>query len=165
MSLQFLFILFYVTLTLKASSPFEVRVLSFYILSCVFYRNVFAFGILICEEFAHTNTFKYNFALMGCLCNNFYFVIFFILSKIKTLNRAKESDTYLTRVSRHHWSRKSPVKLEQISGAFSAHWFSSAIDDDSHSVGWKLLIFSPGSFCSSDIYRRELVGVILFPSV
>ena len=35
------------------------------------------------------------------------------------LKRREESDSYLTRVCRHHWSRKSLVKIEEISGAFS----------------------------------------------
>ena len=32
-----------------------------------------------------------------------------------------ESDTYLTPICRHHWSRKSPMKIEEITGAFSQH--------------------------------------------
>jgi hypothetical protein len=30
-------------------------------------------------------------------------------------------DTYVTRVCRHRWDRKSPVKIEEITGAFSQH--------------------------------------------
>ena len=33
----------------------------------------------------------------------------------------EESDTYLPRVCRHHWSRNSPMKIEEITGAFSQH--------------------------------------------
>ena len=35
------------------------------------------------------------------------------------LKRRKESNTYLTCVCRYCWSRKSPVKIEEISRAFT----------------------------------------------
>ena len=35
------------------------------------------------------------------------------------LKRREDSKTYLTHVCRHHWSKKSPVKIDEISGAFS----------------------------------------------
>ena len=47
------------------------------------------------------------------------------------LKRMEESDTYLTHVCRHRWSRKNPEKL------LICHQFS------------------PGSFCSSDVDRHE----------
>jgi hypothetical protein len=62
----------------------------------------------------------------------------------------EESDTYLTCVCRHCWSRKISLRVDGI-GAFSC------TADESHSVGWKLLfhLLSLKSFCSSDVYRRE----------
>ena len=38
----------------------------------------------------------------------------------KNLNRRKESDNYLTNIYRHHWSRKNPMKIDEV-GAFSQH--------------------------------------------
>ena len=53
-----------------------------------------------------------------------------------------KSDTYLACVCRHRWSRKSPVKIEEITGAFSQHCgFHTSTADESHSVDWKLLLF------------------------
>jgi len=36
------------------------------------------------------------------------------------LKRRKECDTYLTHICRHCWSRKGPVKIDEI-GAFDQH--------------------------------------------
>ena len=57
------------------------------------------------------------------------------------LTRREESDTYLAQVCRHRRSRKSLVKIDEISGAFSQHC--------------GLHQFSLGSFCSSDACRCE----------
>ena len=82
----------------------------------------------------------------------------------------EENDTYLTRVYGHRWSRKSPVKIEEISGAFSQQcafhqlYLSILIYYNNtntilNSSGFKakyiFLQFSPDSFCSSDVHRRE----------
>ena len=39
-----------------------------------------------------------------------------------SFKRRQECDTYLTHVCRHHWSRKSPMTIDEI-GAFSQHWW------------------------------------------
>ena len=35
---------------------------------------------------------------------------------------------YLTRVCRNRWSRKSSVKIDEITGAFNQHWLGSAVE-------------------------------------
>jgi hypothetical protein len=46
------------------------------------------------------------------------------------LKRREESDTYLTHLCGHCWSRKSLMKIDEI-GAFSQHYFISY-------YGWEL---------------------------
>ena len=80
--------------------------------------------------------------------------------KVKWWNMLKtreECDTYLTHVCRHHCSVEDLVKRK---GAFSQHcfhqlWKYSTSTADKISVGWKLLLFSPGSLCYYDVYRCE----------
>ena len=43
------------------------------------------------------------------------------------LKRREESDTYLTHACRHRWSRKSMVKIDEMSFQ-STLWLSSAIN-------------------------------------
>ena len=48
----------------------------------------------------------------------------------------KGRDQHLpTRDCRHRWSRKSPVKIEEITGALSQHCGCRGLPDESHSVG------------------------------
>jgi hypothetical protein len=53
---------------------------------------------------------------------------------IKMFKRREESDTYLTHVCRHHWSRKSPMKIDEI-GTLSQQCGYTSIVDESHCVG------------------------------
>ena len=71
------------------------------------------------------------------------------------LTRRKESDTYLTHVCSHPWSRQ--IMMKKINCSFqSALWLSSestSVADVGHEHLFHLL--SLRSFCSSDVYRRE----------
>ena len=73
------------------------------------------------------------------------------------LKSREESDTYLTHVCRHNWSRKSLVKIDEISGAFSQHCGFHQLQTYIYQERWLLIFhqFSQGSFCSINVNRRE----------
>ena len=82
----------------------------------------------------------------------------------KMLKRREECDTYLTHICRHRWGRGSPVKRLNIGSFQPKLRLSSAVDVDSMSTADEsqvlaesslYFIFSPGSFCSINVYIHE----------
>ena len=77
------------------------------------------------------------------------------------LKRKEESDTYLTHVCRHHWSRKSSMKyMEQELSAYTMAFIScrsrlQLIKATVQAESYFHRLISSSSFCSSDVYRHE----------
>ena len=78
--------------------------------------------------------------------------VFRIILMDKMLRRREECDTYLTHVCRRHWSGENPVNRLNIGSFQPKLWLSSATVLAESSL---YFIFSLGSLCSSDVYRRE----------
>ena len=50
--------------------------------------------------------------------------------KVKWLKRRKKSDTYLTTIRRHHWSRQITMKIDKILDLSASNVASSAEEED-----------------------------------